>query len=507
MPVKSKGKVYLVGAGPGDAGLLTLRGAELLARAEVVIYDALVNPDILRHVPATAELIARGKNMEMPQKEITATVIARARAGKMIVRLKGGDPFVFGRGGEEAEALAAENIAFEIVPGVSSITAVPNYAGIPLTHRLHCSSFTVFTGHSDSHDAATALHYEQIAKIPGTKVVLMGTENLGDWTKSLIEHGMAKETPVAVIQNGTLGKQKSVAGNLSSIAKLVSEKKIVPPALTIVGDVVKLRDKLNWFENLPLFGRRIVLTRSRGQMQKFAQKLSRLGAEVLEIPAVKGEDPDNREDLIDAMLALNSYDWLVFTSVNGVTAFFEYFFRRFHDMRDLGGAKIAAVGPATAAKLRELHLQVDVMPEEYIGKKVAEVMNKHSDIENVKICLLRAQAANPDLPRALEEFGAIVDDIGIYKTVAETEDYFGAAEDFLAHGADWLTFSSGSTVEFFHARFDLPKLLKKFPGLKIVSIGPETSKTIRTLKIEPTEEAKEHTTEGMIAAMLKNADA
>jgi len=501
--VKSKGKVYLVGAGPGDAGLLTLRGAELLARAEVVIYDALVNPDILRHVPATAELIARGKNMEMPQKEITATIIAKAKAGKMVVRLKGGDPFVFGRGGEEAEVLAAENIAFEIVPGVSSITAVPNYAGIPLTHRSRCSSFTVFTGHSDSHDAATALHYEQIAKIPGTKVVLMGTENLGDWTKSLIEHGMPKTTPVAVIQNGTLGKQKTVAGNLANIAKLVAEKKIVPPALTVVGDVVNLRDKLNWFENLPLFGRRIVLTRSRGQMQKLASKLSRLGAEVLEVPAVKGEDPDNRDDVIDAMLALNSYDWLVFTSANGVTAFFEYFFRRFHDMRDLGGAKIAAVGPATATKLRELHLQVDVVPEEYIGIKIAEAMNKHSDIENVKICLLRAQKANADLPRALEEFGAIVDDIGLYKTVAETEDYFGVAEDFLAHGADWLTFSSGSTVEFFHARFDLPKLLKKFPKLKIVSIGPETSKAIRALKIEPTVEAKEHTTEGMIAAMLK----
>jgi uroporphyrinogen III methyltransferase/synthase len=279
---------------------------------------------------------------------------------------------------------------------------VPNYAGIPLTHRAHCSSFTVFTGHSDSADAATALRYEQIAKIPGTKVVLMGTENLGDWTRSLIQHGLAPETPIAVVQSGTHGRQKSVAGTLANIATLVAEKNIVPPALTIVGDVVKLREKLNWFENLPLFGRRIVTTRSRGQMAKFTHKLSRLGAEVLEIPAIKGADPDNRHDVVDAMLSLNSYDWLVFTSVNGVASFFEYFFRQFHDLRDLGGARIAAVGPATAAKLRELHLQVDLQPEEYVGKKIAEVFKKYQDVENVKICLLRAQDANPDLPRALE---------------------------------------------------------------------------------------------------------
>lgn len=503
MHVKSKGKVYLVGAGPGDAGLLTLRGAELLRAAEVVLYDVLVNPSLLRLAPATAEFIARGKGMAMPQAEITATLIARAREGKMVVRLKGGDPFIFGRGGEEAEALAAEKIPFEVVPGVSSITAVPNYAGIPLTHRAHCSSFTVFTGHSDSADAATALHYEQIAKIPGTKVVLMGTENLADWTKSLIAHGMAAETPVAVIQWGTLGRQKSASGTLADIARLVEKKKIVPPALTVVGSVVKLREKLNWFETQPLFGQRIVVTRSRTQMTQFSHKLSRLGAEILEIPAVKGIDPENKQNFIDALLSLNSYDWLVFTSANGVAAFFNLFFKQFHDLRDLGGAKIAAVGPATAAKLRELHLQVDLMPEEFVGRKIAGEFARHGSIENSKICLLRAEKANPELPRALEEMGAIVDDIGLYQTVAESEDFSGAAAGFLEHGADWVTFTSGSTVQFFHARFDLPKLLKKFPQLKIASIGPETSKAVRALKLEPAVEAKEHTTDGLIAALLK----
>src|SRR6267378_1726863 len=501
--MKPKGTVYLVGAGPGDAGLLTLRGAELLRRADVVIYDALVNPELLRLTPATAEFISRGKNMAMPQAEITALLIAKAREGKTVVRLKGGDPYVFGRGGEEAEALAAEKIPFEIVPGVSSITAVPNYAGIPLTHREHCSSFTVFTGHSDSADAATALRYDQIAKIPGTKVVLMGTEQLDDWTKSLVANGMSPQTPIAVIHRGTTGRQKTVAGTLATIAALAAKEKISPPALTIIGDVVKLRGKLNWFENRPLFGQRIVVTRRSEQASSFAQRLAELGADLLEVPTIKITHPTEKDAIVDALLELNSYDWLVFTSANGVTAFFDIFFRRFQDLRDIGGARIAAVGPATAGKLRELHLQVDLTPEEFTGRKIAEAFKKYQDIENVKMCLLRAEVANADLPDALAEMGAIVDDIAIYKTVPETEDVAGACERLLESGADWVTFTSSSTVEHFHARFDLPKLVKKFPQLKLASIGPETSRAISALGLKPALEAREHTTEGLIAALLK----
>lgn len=503
MRVKSKGAVYLVGAGPGDAGLLTLRGAELLRRADVVLYDALVNPELLRLAPPSAELIARGKNMTMPQKEITALLVAKAREGKCVVRLKGGDPYIFGRGGEEAEALAAAKILFEVVPGVSSIVAAPNYAGIPLTHRDHCSSFTVFTGHSDSADTATALHYAQIAKIPGTKVVLMGTDNLEDWTKSLMAHGMSPQTPVAIVQWGTLGRQKSAAGTLATIAALAAKEKIVPPALTIVGDVVKLREKLNWFEQRPLFGQRVVVTRARAQAADFTQRLTDLGAEVLEIPAIKTVPTSNKQDIVDALLELNAYDWLVFTSANGVTAFFELFFKRFQDLRDLGGARIAAVGPATAAKLRELHLQVDLTPDEALGAKIAAAFAKNESVENLKMCLLRAGEANPDLPQALEKLGAIVDDIAIYHTVAETEDLSGASESLHENGADWITFTSGSTVEHFHARFNLPKLLKKFPQIRLASIGPETSKAIRSLGFTPALEAREHTTDGLIAALLQ----
>lgn len=499
--MKSKGAVYLVGAGPGDAGLLTLRGAELLRRAEVVIYDLLVNPALLRMARPEAELISRRKRSEMPQEDINALMIEKARQGKTVVRLKGGDPYIFGRGAEEAVALASAGIDFEVVPGVSSISAAPNYAGIPLTHREFCSSFTVFTGHEGDDQPEDDLLYSQIAKIPGTKVALMGTKKLDEWTKAVMANGLAPETPAAIIQWGTRGKQKSAAGELATIASLAKKENFSPPALVILGDVVKLRDQLNWFENRPLFGKRIVVTRGRDQAGEFSQKLAGLGAEVLEIPAIKRVEAENRQDIVDAMIALNSYDWLLFTSANGVRAFFDLFFRHFHDLRDLGGAKIAAVGPATAAKLREMHLQVDAMPDDFVGKKIAEQLAKHSSIENCKICLLRAQDANPDLLQALEEFGAITDDIAIYKTVAETEDISGASKDFLEHGADWMTFTSGSTVRFMHVRFDLPKLLKKFPAMKLASIGPETTKMIRSLGLSPAIEAKEHTTDGLITGL------
>jgi uroporphyrinogen III methyltransferase/synthase len=503
MRVKSKGVVYLVGAGPGDAELLTLRGAELLRRADVVIYDQLVNPILLGLAKPGAEIISRGKRATFSQEQINSLMAEKAKEGKTVVRLKGGDPYVFGRGGEEAESLAAARIQFEVVPGVSSITAAPNYAGIPLTHREHCSSFTVLTGHENPDEAKTNLRYEEIARIPGTKVVLMGMDKLEEWTKSLIAHGMEPKTPVAVVESGTRGRQRSVAGTLATIARLVVEQKIVPPALTVIGSVVSLRPKLNWAEARPLFGQRIVVTRGLGQAAEFSRKLSELGADVLEIPAVKRMEPENKQYFIDALLSLNTYDWLVFTSASGVTTFFDYFFRRFNDMRDIGGAKIAAVGTATAAKLKDLHLQVDVMPEEFIGSKIAAAMAKHTSIENVKVCLFRAENANRELPQALEELGAIVDDIGLYKTVPETEDHFGAAEDFREHGADWITFTSGSAVEFFHQRFDLVKLVKQFPQMKLATIGPETSKTLAGLGLKPALEAKEHTTNGLLAAVLK----
>ncbi len=501
--MSKSGTVYLVGAGPGAAGLLTLRGAELLRRADVVVYDRLVNAELLRLARAGCELIARGKRQDVSQAELNALMIAKAHAGQCVVRLKGGDPYIFGRGAEEAEALAAAKISFEVVPGVSSISAATNYAGIPLTHRDHTSNFTVFTGHEGDGKDGSSLDFDQIARIAGTKVILMGLTHLPELTQALITRGLAPATPVAIVQWGTLGRQKSIVGTLGTIEQLATHEQLSPPALTIIGDVVKLRKKLNWFEHRPLFGQRVVVTRARAQAAELSARLAELGADVLEIPCIKRAVPSQPQHLLDAMLELNSYDWLVFTSANGVAAFFEYFFRAFQDLRDIGGVHIAAVGPGTAAKLRELHLQVDLMPEEAVGVKIAKAFEKFETIENLKICLLRAEVANPDLPSALEALGAIVDDIPVYRTVSETEDLSDTGAKLLAGGADWITFTSGSTVEHFHARFNLPTLLRQFPQTKLASIGPETTKAIEALGLNPTVEAKHHTMEGLVAAVLK----
>src|SRR5438445_3861411 len=504
--MKSNGIVYLVGAGPGDAGLLTLRGAELLSRAEVVVYDALVNSELLRLAPKSAEIIYGGKRAKqhaIPQDQLNQLLIAKAREGKTVVRLKGGDPYVFGRGGEEAEQLADARVPFEVVPGVSSFVAVPNYAGVPLTHRDFCSKLTLITGHEDPAKEASTIDWVQVAKSPGTKVIMMGTDRIGQIAQTLVAHGTPAQTPVAMVRWGTTGHQQSIEGTLATIAEVAAREKIGPPTVAVIGEVVKLRNKLNWFERRTLFQQRIVVTRARGQAaSQLARKFQELGAEVLEVPTIKIEPPTRREDVVDALLALNSYDWLVFTSPNGVTTFFEYFFRQFHDMRDIGGARIAAVGPATANKLKELHLHVDLMPEEAVGSELAKTVAEFESIENLKICLLRAEVANPELPDALEALGAIVDDVACYNTTPETEDVTGAAASLLESGADWVTFASSSSVESFHARFDLPALLKKFPQMKVATIGPETSKQLLALDLKPTVEAKPHTIDGLVQSVL-----
>lgn len=502
--VEEKGIVYLVGAGPGDAGLLTLRGAELLARADVVVYDALVNPDLLRLAPREAEVVYGGKRAKdhaLTQEQLNQLLVAKAREGKTVVRLKGGDPYVFGRGAEEVEELADAGIPFEVVPGISSVVAGPNYAGIPITHRAHNSIVTVFTGHEDPAKSESSLDYKKIAELPGTKVIVMGSERIQQISDSLMTHGMDADTPAAMIRWGTTGRQQSIQGTLSNIAALAEKKGFAAPAVTVIGDVVKLRDKLNWFEQRPLFGKRIVVTRTRAQASQLSRQLLELGAEVLEIPTIKIVPPDNKQDLMDALLGLGEYDWLVFTSLNGVDAFFNYFFKAFEDMRDIGGVRIAAVGSATAAKLKELHLKVDLMPDEYVTKKIIAAFRDYESIENLRIMLVRAQVANAELPKALEEAGAIVDDIAIYKTVPETDDRDGTAVRLAEAGADWITFTSSSTVQNFHARFDLPALLKQYPKTKLASIGPETSKALIELGLKPTVQAKEHTIDGLVEAL------
>jgi uroporphyrinogen III methyltransferase/synthase len=500
------GVVYLVGAGPGDAGLMTMRGAELLARADVVVYDALVNADLLRLAPKEAEVIFGGKRSKdhaIPQEELNALLVRKAKEGRTVVRLKGGDPYTFGRGGEEAEELGAAGIRFEVIPGVSSITAAPNYAGIPITHRAHCSSFTVITGHEDPTKPESSIDWAHVAKDRGTKVILMAMERIGEIARLLISYGMSPQTPVGMVRWGTTGRQASIQGTLATIEKVIAENNFGAPAVTVIGDVVTLRDKLNWFENRPLFGQRVVVTRTREQASDLSRQLLELGADVLEIPTIKIEAPAKKDELKDALLGLHEYDWVVFTSPNGVTTFFDYFFKAFDDLRDIGGVKIAAVGPATAAKLKELHLKVDAMPEEYVAKNIAKAMTNFESLDNLRVLLMRAEVANPELPKELESLGAIVDDVASYRTVAETEDRNGAAAKLQEGGADWITFTSSSTVENFHTRFNLPDLVKKFPNMRIVSIGPETTKAIKALGLDPGVEARPHNIAGILSALQR----
>lgn len=504
------GTVYLVGAGPGDAGLLTMRGAELIQRADVVVYDALVNPDLLRLAPKSAEIIYGGKRAKdhaIPQGELNQLLVKLAQQGKTVVRLKGGDPYLFGRGGEEAEELREAGVPFEVVPGISSIVAAPNYAGIPITHREHCSSFTVITGHEDPTKEETSIDWKHLAENMGTKVVLMGVERIRKITSELIKAGADKATPVAMVRWGTTGQQQTIQGTLATIADIVEEKNFKAPAVTVIGNVVSLREKLNWFEARPFFGQRIVVTRTREQASQLSGQLLELGAEVLEIPTIKIAPTDKRDLLAEAFTELNGYEWIVFTSPNGVTAFFDAFFKVYEDIRSIGGTRFLAVGPATAAKLKELHLAVDLMPERFVTSEIAKAFKAYQDIENVRILLMRAEVANPELPLELTKMGAIVDDVPCYKTVPETEDITGAAAKLTEGGANWVTFTSSSTVENFHARFDLPKMKQQFPQMRLASIGPETSKAVEALGLKPDIEAKEHTIAGLVEALKKEIGA
>jgi uroporphyrinogen III methyltransferase/synthase len=496
----------LVGAGPGDAGLFTLRGAELLGRAEVVVYDALVNPDLLALAPAGARRIYAGKRAgdhAIPQDELNQLLVREARAGHTVVRLKGGDPFVFGRGAEEAEELVAAKVPFEVVPGISSVIAVPAYAGIPLTHRDFCSAFQVMTGHEDPDKPGSAIDWAQVARFPGTRVVLMGVERIRAIAAELLANGLAPTTPVALVRWGTTGRQTTLVATVATVADEVERQKFTAPAVIVIGGVVGLRDRLNWYEHRPLFGQRIVVTRTREQAGKLSVRLRDQGAEVWEVPTIRIAPPVEIQTLVDVVVGIGEYDWLVFTSPNGVDGFFEVFFKAYPDLRSIGNVRIAAVGPATAEKVKERHLQVDVMPEKYLAGQVAKAIHAFENVENLRMLLCRAEVASPELPAELIELGAIVDDVAVYRTIPETEDHSGAAQRLAEEGADWVTFTSSSTVENFHARFPLPALLAKYPGLKTASIGPETSKALVALGVTPTVEAREHTIEGLAKAVEK----
>jgi uroporphyrinogen III methyltransferase / synthase len=501
MAKKDTGICILAGAGPGDLGLVTLKVRDEVSRADVIVYDALCNPEILKWAPASCEIIYAGKRANqhaLKQDETNALLVQKTAEGKRVVRLKGGDPFVFGRGGEEAEELVKAGLRFEVVPGISSTISAPAYAGIPVTHREHTAQFTVFTGHEDPTKPESTLDYEGIAKNPGTKIMLMGVERIGVISEKLIAHGARPNLPVALVRWGTTGRQQTLVGQLDNIALRVAEANFKAPAVCVMGDVVSLRKKLNWFETRPLFGKRIVVTRTRKQAGALSSKLRDLGADVIELPTIRIEPPKDLLAFGQLVQDAHTYDWLVFTSPNGVEAFFEMFFRIFKDAREIGGVRIAAIGPATAAKVREYRLAVDLQPEEYVAEGVVAAFKKEGDVENLKILIARAEVARDVLPETLSKLGAIVDVAVAYRTVPETEDVSGGMARFRDEGADMVTFTSSSTVENFLAlKLPLP------PDLKIASIGPVTSKTVADHGLKVDTEAKVYDIPGLLAAILK----
>src|SRR5437773_1016604 len=491
MATKTKtGKVFLVGAGPGDLGLVTLRAKECIERADVIVYDHLASPEILGWARDDAEMIHAGKRAGEPslsQQEINALLVEKAREGKQIVRLKGGDPFVFGRGAEEAKAAVDAGIEFEIVPGITSAIAGPAYAGIPVTHRAENSHVTFFTGHEDPAKTESAIDYAALAKLGGTQVMLMGVARLEAITSEMLKQGVREDLPVALVRWATTGRQETLTGTLRNIAQRALDGGFEAPAVAVFGEVVALRENLTWYENRSLSGKRIVVTRTRKQASTLSGKLRELGADVLELPTIRIEPPSDLRAFAELVQDAHTYDWIVFTSATGVEAFFEIFFKLYADAREIGAARIAAIGPATAQQVKDFHLHVDLQPEEFVAEAIVREFQKQGDVENLRILLVRAEKARDVLPKQLSALGAIVDEGFAYRTVRETRDITGARRQLLEEGADLITCTSSSTVENFVALgLTWPK------GMQVASIGPITSKTARDHGLNIDIEARSH---------------
>ncbi|MGZ5553153.1 MAG: uroporphyrinogen-III C-methyltransferase [Chthoniobacterales bacterium] len=495
-----RGSCALVGAGPGDLGLVTLRAKELIGQAEVIVYDYLCNAEMLKWARPEAEIIFAGKKAgahTLSQDEINALLVQKAGEGKQVVRLKGGDPFLFGRGGEEAFALVEAKIPIEIVPGVTSAIAGPAYAGIPVTHRGNNSHVTFFTGHEDPTKAESSIDFEALIKLGGTQVMLMGVERIEAITQEMLARGARADLSVALIRWATTGQQHTLVGELQNIAQRVKETGFEAPAVAVFGEVVRLREKLNWFENRPLWGKRIVVTRTRAQVGELSARLRILGADVLELPTIRIEPPTDLRGFAELVQDAHAYDWIVFTSPNGVNAFFELFYKLYDDAREIGGAKIAAIGPATAQRLKDFHLHVDLQPEDFVAEGLVREFQKMG-IENLRILLARAEKARDVLPKELAALGGIVDQGFAYRTMPETRDDNGVRRRLLDEGADLITFTSSSTVENYLA-LGLP-----WPErMQVASIGPITSKTAREHGLKVDVEAKRHDVPGLVDAIQK----
>ncbi len=499
------GEVFLVGAGPGDPGLITERGVQCLRQADVVVYDYLASAELLDYAPQAAERIYVGKKAgqhTLSQEEINSLLVEKARQGKRVVRLKGGDPFVFGRGGEEALALAEASLRFEVVPGVSAAVAAPAYAGIPVTHRGLTSTLALITGHEDPLKEESDINWEKLATAAGTLCFYMGVGRLPQIAEQLMRYGRSPETPVAVIRWGTCPTQQTVVGTLQTIAEEVRKVALKPPAMIVVGEVVRLREKLNWFEQQPLFGKRVIVTRSRAQASELSHRLRALGAQVRELPVIEIVPPDSWQPLDRCIRQLERYDWIIFTSVNGVRSLLERLEASARDIRDLKGCRLCAIGPATARELEQYRLRVDLVPDRYVAESLLAALAEREDLPGKRFLLPRADIARDVLPEQLRQRGAEVDCVVAYRTVQGYPDTEGLRAQLEAGEIDWITLSSSSTARNFFQLLGLEQDKARLLKVRFASIGPITSQTLRQYGVEPAVESAVHTIPALVEAMV-----
>jgi uroporphyrinogen III methyltransferase/synthase len=500
-----KGKVYLIGAGPGDIGLLTVKGLKCLQKAEAVVYDFHLNAQILNYINHDAEFIYAGKrggHHAMTQDDINQALVDKAKEGKIVCRLKGGDPFVFGRGGEEAEVLVNEGIEFEVIPGVSSSIAAPAYAGIPLTHRKYSSSFAVITGNEDITKPESSIDWSKFANGFDTLVFLMGVKNIGAITSKLIEHGKSPDTPVAVVRWGTRPDQKTVVSTLKDIAGLVKEENIKPPAVMVVGNVVKLRDTLKWYENKPLFGQRILITR---EYTKDYEPLEDLGAEIFEFPTIEIAPPESYKELDESIDKVETYNWIIFTSANGFKYFIQRLLDKNRDIRDLRGIKICAIGIKTAEAIRNYGIKVDLIPEEFNAEgliKAFSLQPSALSLKGLKILLPRAEVAREVFPQKVRELGGEIDTPAAYRAI-KPEKHGKRLKRFLKEGRiSVATFTSAATFNNFVDIMgeDAIEILK---DVTIAVIGPVTAKAIEKAGLKVSIMPKEATIKAMVDEIIQ----
>lgn len=499
--MKEKGKVYLIGAGPGDPGLLTLKGRDCLAEADVVVYDRLADPRILSWARPEAERIYVGKASSqhtMKQEDINQLLVRLAAEGKTVARLKGGDSFVFGRGGEEALLLKENHLPFEFVPGITSAISVPEYAGIPVTHRKVAASFAVITGHEDPSRAQSGINWQGLATGVDTLVFLMGVENLKNISEKLMENGRPASTPAAVIRWGTHPEQRTLVTTLGQAYEDVEKAGLKPPAIFIVGEVVKLRQELSWFETKPLFGKTFVVTRARSQASELTSRLEKSGARVIEVPAIRLTDPDDFAPLDAAQRELESYEWIIFTSANGVDLFFDRLFKNGKDARAFARSKIAAIGSATADMLNAYGLAADLVPASYKAEDLSEALLPQLKVGS-RILLARAAEARNVLPDSLKQAGMDVNVVPVYRTEADCENKDELLTALRDKSVDCITFTSSSTVTNLLQALDGDKGLLE--GVTLASIGPITSKTLENNGLKADITAKTYTIDGLVKAL------